>query len=71
MYRYVAVWVTQQMYLLFEDFHHRAFEVFLYGTLTICEAMCRAYQLLSTDYDLGLRYPGEIQQRGRITKRDS
>jgi hypothetical protein len=29
MYRHVAVWVTQQMYLLFEDFHHRAFEIFL------------------------------------------
>ncbi|KAM0080412.1 hypothetical protein ACKRZS_007435 [Fusarium odoratissimum] len=35
MYRHVAVWVTQQMYLLFDDFHHRAFEMFLYGTLTI------------------------------------
>lgn len=23
MYRHVAVWVTEQMYLLFEDFHHR------------------------------------------------
>ncbi|KAK2666469.1 hypothetical protein RAB80_018126 [Fusarium oxysporum f. sp. vasinfectum] len=30
MYRHVAVWVTQQMYLLFDDFHHRAFEMFLY-----------------------------------------
>jgi hypothetical protein len=41
MYRHVAVWITQQMYLLFEDFHHRAFELFLYGTLVICTAVCR------------------------------
>ncbi|KAG7404120.1 hypothetical protein Forpe1208_v015874 [Fusarium oxysporum f. sp. rapae] len=35
MYRHVAVWVTQQMYLLFDDFHHRAFEMFLYAPTTI------------------------------------
>ncbi|KAF5702211.1 hypothetical protein FMUND_13588 [Fusarium mundagurra] len=72
MYRHVAVWVTQQNVPAVRRFSPpRLRNVSLWYVDHNAQLWFDAYQLLRTDNDLGLRCPGKIRPRGRISKRDS